>query len=201
MELKDFIKLTPAKVEIISFSSSCLIRDQPVSSIDESVLNFSKSDPEDPQQDFYHFSLREYIRERIATPKVTISIRIKQLVSYINSTKIETLQKHSEYLKDYLASYIFDQINSYVQTAINKLPLPNLNIKLGLSSIIKNKTTILKFQRYLKLVAQQQSTTGVIRKDVQINIRTYYQELMDEVFRYIENKYINSDKKGVLVQK
>lgn len=168
---------------------------------DSQLQNFSGMSSEvttEEVAELISFSLIQKIREDSRPPRDIIRKRVREVIEYINRKSVDESIKYRDSLIDYLYSYLFRQINSFIKKAGGKGSLANLSIILGINPFITNKLLIGKLQLALRKLGAQYKRDGYMRKDLQLQVTNAFKNLFADFLSTIEKK-INSDKRGVLV--
>jgi len=187
--------INPDNSVIVNFSSSSLMDTK----VTDQLVNFSNS-PSDTNisEELLNFSLRTYITERRSAPQSVINSRIQQIARYINSNKPELVSAQRQFIIDYLNTYIYSLVMKYMQSLKDKKPT-NLLLALGIRKYLATPNIVSNLQRVLRNINTQMAQSHFVNRQNQQLLTSTYNEMFAQILDYIELKYINEDKHGILV--
>lgn len=158
---------------------------------DEQVLLSEDTIPVETSETDGDFSVREYLRERTKMPSMVLKMRINETIRYLKMARVKVVEQN----KTFLRRYILEYVNEWIMLSIAD-PKNDLNLALGLrlSNFCKNRVPMRNLQRYLKRARQQLNTNGSMTKEVQVQINRSFNEVMTEIYVYINDKVKSPEK-------
>ena len=98
--------------------------------------------------------------------------------------------------KTFLRRYISEYINEWILVSINQ-PNSDFNISLGLrlTEYCKNRAPMRDLQMALRRAKSQIESNGSLTKEVQSKLNLEFQNVLSEIYDYINEKVNNEDKR------
>lgn len=142
----------------------------------------------------FAINIRDYIKDKRFLPRTIFNRRIKEVIAYINMSKMDKLVPAIPLLLDYLKEFF-----EYYLTNSGKGEIPNVALGLGINKYLKNKSHSRNLQRALKRAQNDIATSGTINKINQKKLWTAYSDTFYDLISGISYKIRDKMKRDTLM--